>query len=38
MESADIHFMSLHEANVPALVTHSVHEDLSSDLLDDEED
>ena len=35
-DSADIHFMSLHEANLPASVTHNVDEDLSSDLLDDE--
>ena len=36
--SADINFMTLHEANVPALVAHSVNEDLSSDLVDDDED
>ena len=37
-DSTYIHFMSLHEANVPASVTHSVDEDLSLDLLDDHED
>ena len=37
-DSADINVMTLHEANVPALVAHSFNEDLSSDLVDDEED
>ena len=37
-DSADINVMTLHESNVLALVSHSVDEDLSSDLVDDEED
>ena len=37
-DSADINVMTFHEANMPALVSHSVNEDLSSDLVDDEED
>ena len=37
-DSANIHGMTLHEANIPALVSHSVGEDLSSDLVDEEED
>ena len=37
-DSIDVHVMTLHEANVPASVSHSVDEDLSSDLVDDEEE
>ena len=37
-DSADNNVMTLHEANVPASVSHSVNEDLSSDMVGDEED
>ena len=37
-DSADINVMTLHKANVPASIAHSVDKDMSSDLVDDEED